>query len=212
MPRRPQQIESFPAIQIVKDRLYFHSGAKPPSSNSKAFFFSVDEELQYDPFNNDFGPLNLAQVHKYVRELVRLLVDPNFKGVKLYHYTSQAYDKQANSIFLMGCFMMVVLGMKSERVCTIFKPYREYVVPYRDASYGDCYYPCTLEHCWQGIEFATQLGWYSFKDFDDREYEYYEKLDNGDLNWIIPDKFMAFMGPVDEEDYDRMGNTPDDYI
>lgn len=57
-----------------------------------------------------------------------------------------------------------------------------------------------------------KLGWYKFKEFDDREYEYYEKLDNGDLNWIIPNKFMAFMGPTDEQDYDRMGNSPDDYI
>jgi hypothetical protein len=36
----------------------------------------VDSELLYDPFNNDFGPLNLALMHKYVRELVRLLADP----------------------------------------------------------------------------------------------------------------------------------------
>lgn len=62
-----------------------------------------------------------------------------------------------------------------------------------------------------------KLGWYSFKDFDDREYEYYEKLENGDLNWIIPGKFMALMGPVDEpptgyENYERLGNTPEDYI
>lgn len=80
----------------------------------------MDEELQYDPFNNDFGPLNLAQIHKFIRELVRLLVDPNFKGMKLFHFTSTAYDKQANSVLLMGCFMMVVLGMKSEKVAQIF--------------------------------------------------------------------------------------------
>lgn len=57
-----------------------------------------------------------------------------------------------------------------------------------------------------------KLGWYQFKSFDDREYEYYEKLDNGDLNWVIPGKFMAFMGPVDEPEYDRLGNSPEDYI
>lgn len=30
-----------------------------------------------------------------------------------------------------------------------------------------------------------------------KEYEHYEKVENGDLNWIIPGKFLAFMGPVD---------------
>jgi cell division cycle 14 len=40
-------------------------------------------------------------------------------------------------------------------------------------------------------------GWYNFREFDNKEYEYYEKPDNGDLNFIIPGKFIAFMGPVD---------------
>jgi len=35
------------------------------------------------------------------------------------------------------------------------------------------------------------------KNFNVKEYEYYEKVENGDLNWIVPEKFMAFMGPVD---------------
>ena len=152
-------------------------------------------------------------MHKYVRELVRLLVDPNFKKVKLFHYCDNTYDKQANSIFLMGCFMIIVLGFKSERVWSIFKPFHPVLVPYRDASYGECYYACTVEHCWQGIEHAIRLGWYSFKDFDDREYEYYEKVENGDLNWIIPNKFIAFMGPLDNVNkYEKRGNTPEDYI
>jgi cell division cycle 14 len=55
----------------------------------------------------------------------------------------------------------------------------------------------------QGLEFAIKLGWYNFKDFDNKEYEYYEKLENGDLNLIIPGKFIAFMGPLD--------NPPVDY-
>jgi len=117
----------------------------------------------------------------------------------------------------MGAFMLIVLKMKTEKIANIFKSYSSIVVPYRDASYGECYYPCTVDQCLQGLEFAMKLGWYSFKDFDDREYEYYEKLENGDLNWIIPKKFMALMGPVDEpsedfQGYERMGNTPEDYI
>ena len=43
----------------------------------------------------------------------------------------------------------------------------------------------------------NSLGWYNFKVFDNKEYEYYEQVENGDLNWIIPNKFIAFMGPVD---------------
>ena len=112
-----------PELEIIKDRLYFASGSKPPTSTSEAYFFSVDEELQYDRFNNDFGPLSLAQLHKFVRELVRLLVDPDYKKVKLYHYCGEEYDRRANGAFLMGCFMLIVLRMKAERVAKAFEPY-----------------------------------------------------------------------------------------
>lgn len=61
-----------------------------------------------------------------------------------------------------------------------------------------------------------RLGWYSFKDFDPREYEYYEKVENGDLNWIIPGKFIAFMGPIEHRPgtpiHERHGNAPEDYL
>jgi len=35
-------------------------------------------------------------------------------------------------------------------------------------------------------------------------YEYYERVENGDLNWIIPGKFVAFSGPTSNID-DRNG-------
>lgn len=30
------------------------------------------------------------------------------------------------------------------------------------------------------------------------EYEHYEKVENGDFNWIVPNKFIAFCGPQDK--------------
>jgi cell division cycle 14 len=30
-----------------------------------------------------------------------------------------------------------------------------------------------------------------------KDYEFYERVDNGDLNVIIPEKFIAFSGPSD---------------
>jgi cell division cycle 14 len=78
-------------------------------SQASAYFFNIDNDLIYEPFNQDFGPLNLACVHKYIREMVRLLADPKYKDVKLFHFSSTKFDKQANAAFLMGAFMIVVL-------------------------------------------------------------------------------------------------------
>ena len=33
--------------------------------------------------------------------------------------------------------------------------------------------------------------------FDVEQYEHLEQLRNGDCNWLVPGKFMAFSGPLD---------------
>jgi len=58
-----------------------------------------------------------------------------------------------------------------------------------------------------------KLGWYKYDSFKYKEYEHYEKVENGDMNWIVPKKFMAFSGPSQNE-HDEDGwrtFTPDDY-
>lgn len=61
------------SLEIVKDKLYWISNSQPPSNIENAFFFNIDNDLTYMPFNADFGPLNLANVHRYCRELSKLL-------------------------------------------------------------------------------------------------------------------------------------------
>jgi len=69
-------------------------------------------------------------------------------------------------------------------------------VPYRDASLGPPSYPLTVQHCLQGLTKAISLGWYKHDEFDPDEYEHYERVENGDFNWIVPGKFLAFSGPT----------------
>jgi len=52
-------------------------------------------------------------VHRYCRELSKLLEKNEFKGlVKIYHYTQATNDyiKLTNSAFLIGAYMIVILG------------------------------------------------------------------------------------------------------
>uniref|UniRef100_A0A0R3STM2 protein-tyrosine-phosphatase n=1 Tax=Hymenolepis diminuta TaxID=6216 RepID=A0A0R3STM2_HYMDI len=42
---------------------------------------------------------------------------------------------------------------------------------------------------------AVRLGFLDFDNFDLEDYEYNEKVENGDLSWIVPNKFIAFSGP-----------------
>lgn len=169
------------------------------------------------PFNSDFGPLNLAMVHRYCRELDKLLKSPayNEKHTKLFHYTKATNDcvKLTNSAFLVGAFMIVQLKLSAAEAWQRLSSYHGLLRTYRDASKGECHYQCTVEHCLQGLEFGVRKGWYQYDKFSVREYEHYEKVENGDLNWIIPGKFMAFMGPVDKKDGQRAyGHSASSYV
>jgi len=96
--------------------------------------------------------------------------------------------------------MIIILKMSAEEAYSKFSLYHNKVIPYRDASKGECYFECTLLHCLEGLEFAVRHGWYNFRTFNVKDYENFERVENGDLNWIIPGKFMAFMGPIEKRE------------
>jgi cell division cycle 14 len=64
-----------------------------------------------------------------------------------------------------------------------------------------------LLDCLRGLEYAIKLGWFNYKTFNLAEYEHYEKIENGDLNWILPNKFVAFSSPSDKP-VDKYGVRP----
>ena len=56
-----------------------------------------------------------------------------------------------------------------------------------------------IRDCLKALEYAIKFKWYNFKKFNTKEYDYYEQVENGDLNVIIPNKFIAFSGPSSEK-------------
>ena len=103
--------------------------------------------------------------------------------------------------------------MSAEDAHDKFKNYVPYFKHYRDASKGDCLYNMTLLQCLQGLEYGIKFGWYNPKTFNTKIYDHYEKVENGDLNWIIPGKFVAFMGPIEKRtELQRYGHHPSKYV
>lgn len=126
---------------MLIDKLYWISDKSPPQNYKNAFFFNIDKDLTYFPFNKDFGPLNLAMVHRFSRELARLLRDKSYAESRVFHYcNSDKPDKIVNGAFLMGCFMITILKMSAEEAHAKFADYSPLFKHYRDASKGDCHY------------------------------------------------------------------------
>jgi protein-tyrosine phosphatase len=183
-------------IEIVPGELYYTSLSYHPASNDEYQFFTVDYDLLYEPFFADFGPLNLACVVKFCRALQRQR-SACASGLKIVFYSSHNGHKRANAACLMGLFCVAVLKMSPSRTWGILNSCYPPFLPFRDASYGISAYNLSIFDVLSGFQKAIQLGWFDLEMFNLDEYEHYEKIENGDWNWIVPKKFIAFSSPVD---------------
>ncbi|XP_019775588.1 dual specificity protein phosphatase CDC14A isoform X1 [Delphinus delphis] len=184
------------ACEFMKDRLYFATLRNRPKSTVNTHYFSIDEELVYENFYADFGPLNLAMVYRYCCKLNKKLKSYSLSRKKIVHYTCFDQRKRANAAFLIGAYAVIYLKKTPEEAYRALlsgsnPPY----LPFRDASFGNCTYNLTILDCLHGIRKGLQHGFFDFETFDVDEYEHYERVENGDFNWIVPGKFLAFSGP-----------------
>ena len=79
-----------------------------------------------------------------------------------------------------------------------FQPIAELeFLPFRDAGRGRSDFNLSIQDCLWGIWKAIQCGLCDFSEFNVDDYEHYEKVENGDWNWLTPN-FIAFASPVDQ--------------
>lgn len=197
-------------VEIVRDRLYWLSDAKTPRGEGQAFFFCIDDDLVYQPFFKDFGPLNLGNTYRFVTELDKLMTNNEYASSKIIHYTSLDVAKRANAAYLMGAFQIIIMKKTAMEAWAPFVNVDPPFKPFRDASYTNCSYQCTILDCLRGLEYAIKLGWFNYKTFNIQEYEFYEDIENGDLNWILPNKFVAFCTPMSGTGKDQ-NLSPEEY-
>uniref|UniRef100_A0A671KHC8 protein-tyrosine-phosphatase n=1 Tax=Sinocyclocheilus anshuiensis TaxID=1608454 RepID=A0A671KHC8_9TELE len=181
------------------DQLYFALLHQKVKSTPDRHCFCIDEELSYENFYADFGPLNLAMFYRFCCKLNKKL------KVMTLHYAGTL-----NTVFACKCCcncieMLLNLCSSNSTVMHLQKtPEEAYsllvsqngsYLPFRDASFGACMYNLNILDCLRAVHKALQFGWLDFSKFTVEEYEHYERAENGDFNWIIPGKFLAFSGP-----------------
>ncbi|XP_040272907.1 dual specificity protein phosphatase CDC14B isoform X2 [Bufo bufo] len=179
----------------VTERLYFAILCGKPKTTPSTHYFSIDDELLYENFYADFGPLNLAMLYKYCCKLNKKMKSFSLTKKKIIHYTSSDKKKQANAAFLIGSYAIIYLKRLPEEMHKILQMGNVTYLPFRDASFGTCSFHLTLLDCFHAVHKALQYEFFDFRTFDLEEYQHYERAENGDFNWIIPQKFLAFSGP-----------------
>uniref|UniRef100_A0AAQ5YEJ3 protein-tyrosine-phosphatase n=1 Tax=Amphiprion ocellaris TaxID=80972 RepID=A0AAQ5YEJ3_AMPOC len=164
------------------------------SLSDTLFFFFVCLSFSLS-FYADFGPLNLAMFYRFCCKLTKKLKSITLSRKKIIFYTCGDQKKQVNAAYLIGSYAVMHLNMMPEEAYSLLVSRNSTYIPFRDASFGTCMYNLNILDCLRGVHKALQYGWLDFSNFDVEEYEHYERAENGDLNWIIPGKFLAFSGP-----------------
>ncbi|XP_058805471.1 dual specificity protein phosphatase CDC14B-like [Phymastichus coffea] len=203
--------------EIIKDRFYFVTVTSPDKAKHTAntHYFSIDNELVYENFYKDFGPLNLAMVYRYCQK-----VDKKVKTItsnkKIVHYTTTDPQKRVNAAFLVACYAIIYLKKTADEAYKYLtaSPNAPPFEMFRDASMREPCYVISLKDCLNAIYKCHQLGFFNFHDFNLKEYEHFERVENGDLNWILPGKFIAFCGPHSNNQFENgyMLHAPESYF
>uniref|UniRef100_A0A671XVH6 Uncharacterized protein n=1 Tax=Sparus aurata TaxID=8175 RepID=A0A671XVH6_SPAAU len=177
-------------------RLYFASLRVKPKNTANTHYFSTDEEFTYESFYADFGPFSLAMLYRYCCKLNKKLKSFTMSRKKLVHYTSFDPKKRANDAVLISAYAVIYLKRSPEDAYrTLISGNNTAYLPFRDAAVGECTFNLTVLDCLQGIHKALQHGFFDFDSFNVEEYEHYERVENGDMNWIVPGKILAFSSP-----------------
>ncbi|KAL2740906.1 dual specificity protein phosphatase CDC14C-like isoform X1 [Vespula squamosa] len=193
----------FNIAEYIKNKLYFatlKNKRMEPRKTENIHFFSIDNELVYNNFYNDFGPLNLACLYRYCCKVNKKLNNPINKHKQIVHYTTKNERKRANAAYLIASYAILYLNKTPKET---YKPLvlKNELVSFRlfqDASLGPSIYNIHLLDCLNAVYKAASFGLFDFDDFDLDEYEKYEQFQNGDLNWMIPQKLLAFVTPSTE--------------
>ncbi|XP_017060340.1 dual specificity protein phosphatase CDC14A isoform X1 [Drosophila ficusphila] len=186
------------ASEMQEDRLYFVAFKKniKPKNTINTHYFSIDEEFIYENFYNDFGPLNICMLYRYCMKLNTKLNAKCHANKKIVHYTSMNPGKRLNAAYLIGSYAIIYLNKTPQEA---YRPLVAGEIPaytrFCDASYGPSNFKISLLDCLNAVHKGLQAGFFNFNDFDAEEYEYFERVENGDFNWIVPQKFIAFCGP-----------------
>ena len=164
--------------------------------------FALDEfiSMSYEPFYDDFGPLNLAAIHEFCEGLENEIQQLN--GGRIVVVSSSTANTLTNAVLLLGAYMIMKLNSSLDTVETTFEPISDRILSYRDVSPGEQNFSLYVRDCWAGLRKAKSLSWVDFgpDGFDRAEYEELDSPINADLHVVVPGKLIAMRGPRDFAD------------
>lgn len=179
--------------EVIRDKFYFaiSIGENVPQSDRRFHYFDM-QLTAHEGLRNDKRVVHLGTIFEYCDTVLKILTDPNFEkqGTVLVHYALSNEKKRAYSMLLVACFRILYLGVTLQEVCDFLEKNNVSTYPIRKRTV-----PTTFEDCLFAVSRVAMLGFFRVDDFSMSEYDYFKQFEHGDLNWIVPQKLLAFSCP-----------------
>ena len=189
----------------IKDRIYIAQNIEsiPTSFGREIRCFQPKLAIQYRAYCDDFGPMNMACLVNFIECMDDEL--KSFPKCKIVLCLNKGRRNMTNAIFLLGGYMMLKHNMNPKAVAASFcRLDPRLIESYRDATFEKPDFELCLLDCWRGLYKGKLQGWVELPHSDVmwgkthiNQYRHYDDPGNGDLQEVVPGKFIAFKGPVD---------------
>jgi cell division cycle 14 len=207
-----EQLPSRAFAYKVVDRVCIAQYIDKFRSTHKFRCFQPQTVLQYDAFCDDFGPMDLSCITRFIQMLDHEL--QAYPACRIVYCVENGRRELTNAVFLLGSYLILRHGRTLEDTFSRFQWLgSDKIEDYRDATYSQATFRLTVKDCWRGLARGMQLEWIrhstTCRDWGKINIDEYTHLDsplNADLHSVIPDKLIAFRGP---KDMDRESSADD---
>ncbi|KAG4302067.1 hypothetical protein PCK1_001626 [Pneumocystis canis] len=188
-------------LEFLENRIYLATLDKDPDGEiiSQFHFFTIDDSLVYNPFHHDFGPLNIGHLYRFSLTMHEMLSvkksDPVIREKPFILYSKNDNRNRTCAACLIACYMVLIQNWPPHLALAPLIEADPPYIPFRDAGYAPADYGISIQDCVYGLWKAKEANILNIKNLDLEEYETYERVEYGDLNWITP-HFIAFASPV----------------
>jgi cell division cycle 14 len=169
---------------------------------------SNDGYVQYHPYRDDFGPMNLSSTIHFIRMLDEKIQECVASNIDQVVYSvNDGQRSLSNAIMLLGAYMILMQDNTPDEVAKAFAWIdRDQVQDFRDATSLQADFGLTLLDCWKGLYRGKQLDWIVrptsldcpfWGEIDLEQYGHYDNPLEADLTEVVPMKLIAFRGPRD---------------
>ena len=174
-------------FQAVLDEKLYLANSQRKGGSGEYHYFTTTDYLEYNPLCDDFGPMNISSVIRFI-ELLEDEIDFN-PSKKIVYLVERGRRPYTNGAFLIGAYLILKLDLEPEEILKKFKGVDPHIFePFRDATFAPVDFGLSLLDCWRAVRKAKALGWLRpptspgvWGKINVNEYDHYEDPLNGDL-------------------------------